>query len=400
MKKTFAFTFSVSHLLKAVFALFLLTCCASCSCYKFSIPCICNGGRPPVLVSQATCVIDYNDCFEEFYVGQDAECLRGVQKQPLTPDMYDPYLATDPGYRLALGDILEISVFGEDETTVDNAMIAPDGKIYYTVLEGVPAAGRTPSELAEDLASKLEHLFLNPIVTVVPKTTKAQNYRILGRVRAPGEYLLEGPVSLREAIGEAGGAISSSAKGYDVYNRGIGVPFVDLSRSFIVRDNKKLDVDFSKLLLTSDNTQNIYLRPNDYIYIAPTETKEVFVLGYVLAPQRVPFLPDMTLMSVLATAGGWPPPSPYSPDLQRILIIRGSLECPKVCEVDLRMILAGRARDVYLMPGDIVYASHKSFRFGRELIHLAIDSFIYSFVWSAAVHYSESHWFLEGVDDD
>lgn len=419
MNKVMSYTFSLRQFLATLLALSLFSGCSSC--FKPRLPRYC-GGRPQVITSKEQYIIDYNDCFQEFQVGKDAECLQGIQKQPLTPDMFDPFAPVDENYRLARGDILEISVFGEDETTVENAMIAPDGKLYYTVLEGIPASGRTSSELAEDLSKNLENLFVNPIVLVVPKATESLKYRILGRVRDAGEYSLEGPTTLKEAIGGAGGLISESDKiissyGYGRaltgaggrgvttfsnvgYGRGLNVPTVDLEKSFIVRENKKLDIDFGKLLLSEDNSQNIFLRPKDYIYIAEADKKEVFLLGYLNAPQRLPFVPGMTLMSALASVEGWPTPSPYSPDLKRFLIIRGSLECPQVCQVDLKKILTGKARDVHIMPGDIIYATHKQFRLGRELVHIAIDSFIYGFFDSAALHFTEAHWFLRSIDDD
>lgn len=363
--------------------------------------CSCGGLRQSqVMVSQEHTIIDYNDCFEEYCLDPEANAFQAIKKQPLSPEMFDPFQPIDSEYRLAKGDILELSVFGEEESLVDNAMIAPDGNLYYAFLDGLPAEGRKPEELAKDIASKLDHLFLEPQVSVIPKKTEALTYRILGRVRSPGEFSFEGPVSLREAIGNAGGLFSQSKTGNGEYVRNLLVPYVNLEESFIVRDNKKLDIDFAALLIEGDSTQDIYLRPGDYVYIVSAETQEVFVLGSVLTPQRVTYVPGMTLMSALTKAGGWPTNSPYSPDLKRFMVIRGGLECPKACQVNLRKILTGKARDLYLQPGDIVYATHKKFRFARELVYLAVDAFVYSFVTSAGVHYAREHWFNGDEDEE
>jgi len=359
----------------------------------------CDFGRPPVLCYKTDYVLDYNDCFEEVQIGSDEACLEPIQNMPLTEEMFNPFEPIDPDYRLARGDVLEISIFGEDETTIENAMIAPDGKLYYTVLNGIQAAGRRPDEVAKEIQNNLDHLFLNPLVSVTPRETQALNYRVLGRVQAPGEFPFEGPVTIREAISEAGGLLTPVSKEQD-YGRRYLIPYYDLSRSFIVRGSRKLDIDFHKLLYEGDNTQNIFLRPDDYIYIAGSENREVFVLGYVNAPQRLPYVTGMTLMSTIATVGGWPTPNPYSPNLKRVLVIRGSLECPRVCVVDVDKILCGQALDVRLEPGDIVYASHKHFRFAREMVLFAIDSFITSFVSSAGEHYTRIHWFGDTVEED
>ncbi len=359
----------------------------------------CDFGRGPILCSKADCVIDYNDCFQEICVGKEESCMDGLRKAPLADEMFDPYAPIDPHYTLSKGDILQISVFGEEETAVENAMIAPDGKIYYTVLEGVQAEGRTPGQVAKDLERQLDELFLHPVVTVVPKVSQGLNFRVLGRVQQPGEYPITGPVTISEAVSEAGGLLTPASKEGDSGRRYM-VPYVDLNESFIVRGNRKLDVNFNKLLLEGDNRENIYVRPNDYIYIAGSEIKEVFILGYVTSPQRLPYVNGMTLMSSLASVGGWQSPNPYSPDLANILVIRGSLDCPRVCHVNLENILCGIARDVYLQPGDIVYASHKQFRFLREMFLLAISAFTNSFASSAGDYYGVKWFSTDTTDDD
>jgi polysaccharide export outer membrane protein len=384
-----SFTFSICLLL-------IIACFSSCCC--FGRKSCCDFGRGPILCSKSECIIDYNDCFQEVCIDGGRNCLAAFSREPLTEDMFDPFAPIDAGYKLARGDILQIAVFGEEETTIENAMIAPDGKIYYTVLDGLQAEGLTPGEVANEIKEGLSPLFLDPMVTVTPKATQTLNYRVLGRVEQPGEYPINGPVTLSEGISEAGGLLSPASKEQDNARRYL-VPYYDLEASFIARGPKKLDVDFQKLLHEGDNKQNVYLRPGDYIYIAGSEVKEIYVLGYVTNPQRLPFITGMTLMSALASVGGWPTPNPYSPDMKNIIVIRGSLECPQVCHVNLENILCGTARDLYLQPGDIVYATHKHFRFLRDLTILALDAFASSFASGAGDYYS-NEWFVEQPDDD
>ncbi len=359
--------------------------------------CFCR--RPAVIASWEPWILDYNDCFQNCPVDLCGCGPYSPPTQSLTPDLFDPYQPIDPDYRLNKGDILEISVFGEEEASINNAMVAPDGKLYYTVLEGIPAVGRTPVEVGRDLSTALSHLLVEPKVIVVPLQTMAPTFKVLGRVRGPGEFPLTGPITVREGIFEAGGLLSEASKDIDDDDYRLNVPTADLDASFIVRGGYKLDVDFNRLFFTADDSQNIYLKPGDYIYIAGAEHREVFVLGYAVSPQRLPFATGMTLMSAITASGGWPTPSPYSPDLGRIVVVRGSLDCPRVCLVDVNKILNGQARDLYLCPGDIVYMAHKQWRTVRDLIIIAIDSFLNTFAISAASYYS-STWFTNGNFDD
>ena len=342
------------------------------------------------MYEDARCVIDYNTVFTNFSMPEFED--DGVPKVPLSKEMFDPYQSLKSEYRLAIGDILEITVFGEKEMHVEKTQVAPDGKIYYSILNGVEAEGKTIPEVNQDIASRLGDLFVDPKVTMVPKSLTDYSYRILGRVNMPGIYPLVKPVRLREAIAEAGDLISDTDKNLPRYGDE-EMPYQDLCASFIVRDNQRLSVDFKSLILEGDEAQNVYLQPGDYVYIAPAEKREVFVLGSLTAPQRLPFTPGLTLIGALSSVGGWPTPGAYSPNLKKVLVIRGSLCCPCVAEVDLEKIFLGKARDLYLMPGDIVYAQHKHMRLGRELVRIAVYSFLLTFVGDTARYYAEEHWF-------
>lgn len=388
--------FLLDKIKKFIVIILLIAVISGCS--KCDLPCSygCFCRRPAVLTSWEPWVLDYNDCLPECN-SMGSHLMLPIQS--LTADMFDPYQPIDPDYRLGKGDLVEISVFGEEEVSVKKAMVAPDGNIYYTVLPGVPAVGRTPEEVADELSVALGKYFVDPRVTIIPLETTLPSFKILGRVRGPGEFPIEGPITLREGIFLAGGLLSEASK--DIEDDGGGyrlnVPSFDLSNSFVVRDKHRLAVDFSRLFNTADTSQNIYLKPGDYIYIAGAEYREVFVLGYALGPQRLPFVDDMTLMGAITSAGGWPTSGPYSADLCKIVIVRGSLECPRAAVVDVRKILNGQARDLFLCPGDIVYLSHKQWRTVRELVIEALYSFFDTFAISAASYYS-NQWFHGNID--
>ena len=333
-------------------------------------------------------VLDYNQCFVACDINHTIfDEPSPIEIQPLTPDLCELSNAIRHEYTMARGDVLEITVFGEEDLRVENAVIAPDGKVYFSVLDGIPAAGRNPSEVAKEIEAKLNHLMVHPLVTVIPKTISTQNFKVLGRVRRPGIYPIIGPTRLRNAICYAGGLVSQAEKNATLGDYNLATSFYSLKNSFIVRGNRKLDIDFDKLLLSGNEEQNIFIHPEDYIYIASTDVKNIFVLGAMVLPQRLPFIPGITLTAALSSAGGWPTPGPYSPDWKRILVIRNALNRPCVVQVDLRLVMQGKARDVILQPGDLVYAQHKQMRLGRELVRIAIESFVNSFMIDIGEYY-------------
>lgn len=325
-------------------------------------------------------IIDY-DCDDE----EDEEECYCEEESESSENLLSPFVPFETYYHIAIGDVLEISVFGDEETTVEHVVVAPDGRIYYTFVEGIYADGKMIREVSEELESKLTKLFNNPIVTIVLKETESHTYKILGRVQRPGLYNVLGPVRLREALSIAGGLQTESYKDKTTPLQQIA----NLRESFIVRKNQKLNVDFEKLYYEPDVEQNIYVHPGDYIYVAGYETRKVYVLGAVRAPLAIPWTSDITLMGAISIAGAWPIGNAYSPDIKKTLLLRGSLDNPLVIHLDLRKILDGEAKDFYLQPGDIVFLPEKGFRYVRELIRLAINTFIQSFGSAAGSYYGE-----------
>lgn len=310
----------------------------------------------------------------------------------LPAEYFNQYVPWEQEYRLEIGDVLEVSIFGDEETVIDNVVVAPDGYLYYGLLPGFYVKGRTLIEVKNELEEKLQGLFVKPTVVMIPKSYATRTFKVFGRVAAPGVYPLLAPTRLRQAIAIAGGI---QAEEQDLKDRDSElVNLADLKKSFIARNNHKLPVDFEKLIYSSDDSNDIYLRPGDYINIAPAYVKYVYVLGNVISPQRLLHTQRLTLMGALASVGGWNETyNAFATDVRKILIVRGSLCDPCVIQVDIRLILEGQARDVYLMPGDLVFASNKKFRTLRAAIDAAVRTFIQSFATAAAGQYAGGYWF-------
>lgn len=380
-----------SKIFLALAMLEILTGCNPGCCWL--INCFPNMRRPQVMKCECDCVLDFEGPYPEPPDDQYDNCdVEGFfdNRKAVTPEDLEPRVDPFNEYRLSVGNLLEISLFGEDELDVEQAVVATDGNIYYSLLGAMPAAGKTLKELIRDLEEALSKYYKNPLVAVVPRYFSQHNYKVLGRVRFPGQFELSFPLTLRDALSQAGGLITEEIRYSDADIRFRSA--ADLSLSFLVRNGQKLDIDFQNLLYSPDSTQNVYIRPGDYVYIAPSDRPRVFVLGAVRRPRTVSYVKGLTLLGALTSAVGWEGGFPYSPDINKVLILRGSLICPKVIEVDVAEILYGCALDVYLAPGDIVYAQNKTMRFGRELIHLAVESFINSFGTAAGSYYANAYW--------
>ena len=104
----------------ALIFLCFLTGCSPCGLFR---------GRPDIYSTYEEWIYDYNDLCPPV-----EEEIASGEKEPLTPELFDPYQPLDSEYHLGVGDILALEVFEDTEIIVENAMIAPDGYIYYSIL--------------------------------------------------------------------------------------------------------------------------------------------------------------------------------------------------------------------------------------------------------------------------
>src|SRR5947207_15810287 len=95
-------------------------------------------------------------------------------------------------YRIVAGDVLDIIVWRNKELSLQ-VTVRPDGWISYPLASDVKVAGSTVVDVQKKLEEALGKYVTSPSVTVV--VTRVANLRvsILGKVRQPGRYNLDGP---------------------------------------------------------------------------------------------------------------------------------------------------------------------------------------------------------------
>jgi polysaccharide biosynthesis/export protein len=297
----------------------------------------------------------------------------------LNPEWLRP--GTTP-FTLGPGDRLEVEILGNLNSRAVTS-VGPDGKIYYYLLPGMNVWGLTLAETRDLLQKELGKYLTEPQLTVTLREVSSKHVWLLGRLSKPGIYAMAAPMSLLEAIALAGGTASSG-------NAGSGTQvslqeLADLRHSFVMRQGQFLPVDFSRLLREGDTSQNIYLQPDDFVYVPSASSQQVYVLGAVRFPRSVPYTDRMTLVSAMASATGaatvdWFVPGNYGvmadAYLSHVAIVRGSLSEPQLSVVDYGAIIKGKARDVLLEPGDIVYVPNAPYSTLKRYLNTIVGTFI------------------------
>jgi polysaccharide export outer membrane protein len=308
-----------------------------------------------------------------------AEMETGVWIQVNPEEITDTKLLTKPKdgpYRLGVGDVLEITLYGEGDAETRRVLpIDPAGNITYMLLGTIPAAGRTVDELTEDMRARIRAKLNYIILNVGPVTLGSQTFTVLGQLYKPQVYPLQGRTYLLDAIAMAGGPKVGVI-------RDVSADIHDYAHATLVREGEVVPVDFERLVNKADASQNVEILAGDVIMIPSALERKIYALGSFNNPQGIQFASSQTsLMNVLVQAGG------INPDTGdgHVLIIRGNTANPKVMLMDMSQfdikkarvfkILGGRSMDIILQPGDIVYAVPKKFRFFRDVVKQAITTF-------------------------
>jgi polysaccharide export outer membrane protein len=206
------------------------------------------------------------------------------------------------------------------------------------MVERVEAAGLSVNELQTRLKEEYAEHFIEPWVVVQLHEPLSRPLYLLGEFNRPGIVHMTADMNLIQALG-AGEGLSERA-----YTRG----------ARLIRDDQIAAVDINSLLNRGRMDQNIWLQPNDTIFVPGLDDLRIFVLGAVAQPGAKDVTNGpLTLADAISRSGG---PRPAQANLEEVRVIRThSPVYGELFVVDFTRILDGLAPDMPLEPGDIVY---------------------------------------------
>jgi polysaccharide biosynthesis/export protein len=154
-----------------------------------------------------------------------------------------------------------------------------------------------------------------------------EDYRvtIAGEVLFPGVYpITKNSSRLSELLNRAGGVTEfASLRTAELSRRSISPEELDYERRVSLRGGttaedsayfvletdlrirkERVNVDFERLLVGGDSTQDIILQTDDYINV-PSRRQTIYVYGQVVSPGHVPFNPQLDVADYIGQAGGF-----------------------------------------------------------------------------------------------
>jgi len=188
--------------------------------------------------------------------------LVGAQSSPTSADskpasststVPDSAPGAGPDYRIGADDVLKISVWKEPDLS-ETLPVRVDGKISMPLLNDVAAAGLTPTQLAALLTERLKKFVADPRVTVIVTAMNSQKVYVTGEVTHTGSMALTPNMTVLQALASAG-----------------FTQFADTKKIYILRiengQQRKIPVNYKKLVRGDALDQNIVLKPGDTIVV-------------------------------------------------------------------------------------------------------------------------------------
>ncbi|MEX2222014.1 MAG: polysaccharide biosynthesis/export family protein [Candidatus Rokuibacteriota bacterium] len=248
--------------------------------------------------------------------------------------------APDRDYIIGPEDLLDIQVWGNKDLN-QTVFVRPDGRTSLPLVGEIAVAGKTVQQLQDHLGAVYEKTVKGAVVTVIVKEIRSRPVYFVGGFGKPGVMQLTRELSLLQAISIVGG-VSPNADG---------------EKGFVLRGDKRIPIDFNRLVQRGDLSQNPKLEPGDSVVVPLADA--VYVNGEVKLPGAVKYTGDLTILKALTQVGGLTPLAAPG----RVDVLRGNAEKKERIRVDVDKMMRSPDEnpDIRLQPNDIIFVPQRLF---------------------------------------
>lgn len=160
-------------------------------------------------------------------------------------------------YLLGPGDSVNVFVWGNPEVS-GTFPVRPDGMMTMSLVEDLPASGKTPTQLAREIEKILARYIQDPVVTVIVAGGVgpfSQQIRVIGQAAKPQALNYRAEMSLVDVMISVGGLTD----------------FASGNRASILRviegKPQQFTVRLEDLVKGGDISANVEMRPGDVLVI-------------------------------------------------------------------------------------------------------------------------------------
>jgi polysaccharide biosynthesis/export protein len=155
-------------------------------------------------------------------------------------------------YVIGAEDGLHLLVWGQTGMS-GTYSVRPDGRISIPLVGEFKASGKTPEELASEIAERMrsQDILRNPNVTIGLQEVRSKMIYISGEVNRPGRYPITKPTNVLQALVNAGGFKDFANQKNIVIQRGL----------------ERFKFNYKEVIQGKHVDQNILLQPEDHIIV-------------------------------------------------------------------------------------------------------------------------------------
>ncbi len=242
-------------------------------------------------------------------------------------------------YVIGVEDVLDIRVWENPELSV-NVAVRPDGKVTIPLLGDIRAKGLRPEQLKKRLEKKLASFVRTPTVTVTVSEINSFKVYVVGGGTSPQVVSLRRNTTLLQLFAQIG-----------------ALERADIEGAFLLRGNKKVEVDFYNLLIKGDFKFDVPLKSGDMVFVPDDFGTRLQVVGAVISPKTLSYKRGMTIVDAVLMAGGF---TEFA-DPKKVIVYRKSKDKKgkdKVEEIVVRfndIVKKGKVeKNLVLLPGDMI----------------------------------------------
>jgi protein involved in polysaccharide export with SLBB domain len=344
--------------------------------------------------------------------------LPAPQSDAALDKLWQKRLTNQTDFPIGPGDMLKISVPNVKELNDVTARVDGNGNLLLPLVGSLHVGGLTEPEVTDHLANALHKYVYHPEINLLVKTYSSRVVGVMGAVRTPGLYVLNGPSdSVHDLIERAGGLTDNAGREVllspappgsgrnalfaeqasmgtaqskgppgSVGTTGVletsatqpsgGVTNTALENNHSAwmkpPSGAEFDAD-SAYVISLDgkspyrNYANLPVRPGDTLFVP--SAGQVSVVGWVYHPAVLSVTQGLTTLNAVSAAGGLM----WAADPSSVKILRREAgDQTKVIHVDLAAVQSGDAPDVALKANDVVDVGYSASKIPGYAVYYAL----------------------------